>query len=324
MTDALPQPSATVHAGRRALRVKRMTWEAPGVVSIDLVAPDGAALPVWEAGAHIDLPLPGAPVRQYSLCGDPDDHATWRIAVREVAGGRVSGLVHKALRVGTLVEAEGPRNNFPLLPSPAYVFVAGGIGITPILPMLRAAKLAGARSTLLFCARHAADAPFLDAARGLAEVRLHSSAEGTRQDVAAALAAVQPGTIVYCCGPEALMTAVESAAAHWPEGSVRFEWFAPRSRPAGEEEGSFDAVCARAGRTIRVEAGASLLGALREAGFDLPSSCEQGGCGTCECRVLEGEVEHRDSILSASERAANEVMMACVSRAKGARLVLDL
>jgi ferredoxin-NADP reductase len=311
-------------SGRRPLRVKRMTWEAPGVVSVDLVAPDGAALPPWEPGAHLDLHLPGAPVRQYSLCGDPDERETWRIAVREIAGGRVSGLVHKALRVGAMVEAEGPRNNFPLVPSPSYLFIAGGIGITPILPMLRAAQLAGARSTLLFCARRSGDAPFLDAARSFAEVTLHCSAEGTRLDAAARLAEVQPGTMVYCCGPEALMTAVETAAAHWPDGAVRFEWFTPKSRPEGEEDGSFEVVCARASRTVRVEAGSSVLAALRDAGFDLPSSCEQGVCGTCECRVLEGEVEHRDSILSASERAANEAMMTCVSRAKGARLVLDL
>jgi ferredoxin-NADP reductase len=311
-------------SARRPLRVKRMTWEAPGVVSVDLVAPDGAALPAWEAGAHLDLHLPGAPVRQYSLCGDPDDRACWRIAVREVAGGRVSGLVHKALRVGALVEAEGPRNNFPLLPSPNYLFVAGGIGITPILPMLRAARRAGAKSTLLFCARRAEDTPFLAETRAMAEVAMHCSAEGTRLDVAEALTAARPDTMVYCCGPEALMTAVEAATAQWPEGSVRFEWFQPKSRPEGEEDGGFDVVCARAGRTIRVDAGTSVLNALREAGFDLQSSCEQGVCGTCECRVLEGEVDHRDSILSASERAANEVMMACVSRAKGARLVLDI
>ncbi|MGG5817729.1 PDR/VanB family oxidoreductase [Falsiroseomonas sp. HW251] len=309
---------------RRPLRVKRMTWEAPGVVSLDFVALDGAALPAWEAGAHLDLHLPGAPVRQYSLCGDPDDRTTWRIAVREVAGGRVSGLVHKALRVGALVEAEGPRNNFHLSPSPRYLFIAGGIGITPILPMLRAAQRAGAQATLLFCAKRTEEAPFLDTARGLADVTTHCSAEGTRLDVAARLAEVQPGTMVYCCGPEALMTAVEAAAARWPEGSVRFEWFQPKSRPEGEQDGGFDVVCARSGQTVRVDADTSVLAALRDAGLDLVSSCEQGVCGTCECRVLEGEVDHRDSILSASERAANDVMMACVSRAKGARLVLDI
>ena len=311
-------------SSRRPLRVKRMAWEAAGVVSVDLVAPDGAALPPWEAGAHIDLHLPAAPVRPYSLCGDPDDHATWRIAVREVPGGLVSGLVHKALRPGAMVEAEGPRNGFPLIPSPSYLFIAGGIGITPILPMLRAARRMGAQATLLFCAKRAEDAPFLDAARSLCKVVPHCSAEGTRLDVPARLAAVQPGTLLYCCGPEPLMKAVEAAAAHWPDGTLRFEWFAPKARPAGDGADAFDVICARSAMTLRVEAGTSVLSALRAAGLDLPSSCEQGVCGTCECRVLEGEVEHRDSILSASERAANAAMMTCVSRAKGARLVLDI
>lgn len=325
MPDALPQAEATAAATRRTLRVKRMTWEAPGVVSLDLVAPDDAALPAWEPGAHLDLHLPGAPVRQYSLCGDPAARGTWRIAVRDVEGGRVSALIHRALRPGALVEAAGPRNNFPLSPAPSYLFVAGGIGITPILPMLRAATLAGAPWTLLFCTRSAEEAPFLAEARALGgEVVLHASAEGTRLDVAARLAAPQPGTLVYCCGPERLMTAVEAATQAWPEGSVRFEWFAPKSRPEGEGADGFEVVCARSGLTVAVDANTSVLAALREAGLDLPSSCEQGVCGTCECRVLEGEVEHRDSILSAAERAANEVMMACVSRAKGARIVLDL
>jgi ferredoxin-NADP reductase len=324
MPDTLPQTAAKTATGRRALRVKRMSWEAPGVVSLDLVAPDGSALPAWEPGAHLDLHIPGAPVRQYSLSGDPAHRDTWRVAVREVAGGRVSGLVHKALRPGVLIEAEGPRNNFPLSPAARYLFVAGGIGITPILPMLRAARQAGAQATLLFCARSPAEAPFLAEARGLAEVVTHCPADGTRLDVAARLATPEADTLVYCCGPERLMTAVEQASAAWPEGSVRFEWFTARSRPEGEGSDGFELVCAQSGLTLHVAPGVSVLQALREAGLDRPSSCEQGVCGTCECRVLEGEVDHRDSILSASERAANDVMMTCVSRAKGARLVLDI
>jgi ferredoxin-NADP reductase len=309
---------------RRTLRVKRMGWEAPGVLSLDLVAPDGAALPPFEAGAHLDLHIPGAPVRQYSLCGDPAEQHAWRVAVREVEGGKTSPLIHRALRPGALIEAEGPRNNFPLLPAPNYLFIAGGIGITPILPMLRTATRAGARWTLLFCTPRAAEAPLLEEIRALpGEVVLHASAEGTRLDVAQRLATPMPETLVYCCGPERLMIAVEQATAQWPAGSVRFEWFTPRSRDHGDS-GGFELTLARSGRTIAVDAATSVLQALRGAGIDLPSSCEQGVCGTCECRVLEGEVDHRDSILSAAERAANDVMMACVSRARGARLVLDL
>ncbi|WP_170985233.1 PDR/VanB family oxidoreductase [Roseomonas sp. AR75] len=324
MPDTLPQSASIATTGRRPLRIRRMTWETPGVVSLDLVAPDGSALPAWEPGAHLDLHLPGAPVRQYSLCGDPAQRDTWRVAVREVAGGRVSGLVHKALRPGALVEAEGPRNNFPLVPAPRYLFVAGGIGITPILPMLRAAKQAGAQATLLFCARSAAEAPFLDEAREFTDVVTHCTDDGTRLDVAVRLATPEADTLVYCCGPERLMNAVEQASSAWPEGSVRFEWFTPRSRPEGEGSDGFEVVCAQSGLTLTVAPGVSVLQALRDAGLDRPSSCEQGVCGTCECRVLEGGVDHRDSILSASERAANDVMMTCVSRAKGARLVLDI
>lgn len=308
----------------RTLRVKRMGWEAPGVLSLELVSPDGSALPPFEPGAHLDLHLPGAPVRQYSLCGETDDTSCWRIAVREVEGGKASGLVHRALRPGALVQAAGPRNNFPLAPAARYLFVAGGIGITPILPMLRAASRAGAAWTLLFCTKRADEAPFLEEARAAGgEVVVHASAEGTRLDVAARLASPQPDTLVYCCGPERLMEAVEAATAAWPAGSVRFEWFAPRTQPTGEG-GAFELVLAQSGRSIAVDANTSVLEALRGAGIDMPSSCEQGVCGTCECRVVEGEVDHRDSILSSAERAANEVMMACVSRAKGARLVLDL
>jgi ferredoxin-NADP reductase len=310
---------------RLTLRLRRMGWEAPGVVSLELAAADGAELPGWEPGAHIDLHIPGAPVRQYSLCGDPAERRVWRVAVREVGGGRASGMVHRALRPGAMLEAAGPRNNFALLPAARYLFVAGGIGVTPLLPMMRAASRAGTPWTLLFCTRSTGEAPFLDEIRSLdGEVVLHCSAEGTRLDAAARLAAPQPGTLVYCCGPERLMTAVEEATRDWPEGAVRFEWFAPRSRADAGADGAFELLCARSGIRLQVPPGLPVLQALRGAGMDLPSSCEQGVCGTCECRVLEGEVEHRDSILSAAERASNEVMMACVSRARGARLVLDL
>ena len=311
--------------GPRTLRLHRLTWEAPGVLALDLTDPDGGALPAFTPGAHIDLHLPDGVVRQYSLCGDPAARHVWRIAVREVGGGRASSFVHRALRPGALLRAEGPRNNFPLLPAPNYLFVAGGIGITPILPMLRAAAEAGARRTLLFCARTTAEAPLLAAARAFGgDVRVHSAAEGTRLDVAAELAEPRPDTLLYCCGPARLMLAVEDAARGWPEGSVRFEWFAPRPQDDAGATGGFEVVCARAGLACTVPAGQSVLDTLLAAGLDVPFSCTQGVCGTCETRVLEGAVDHRDSILSAAERAANASMMICVSRARAARLVLDL
>jgi len=309
-------------AGTLTLRLRGLRWEAEGVFALELEAADGGALPRFDPGAHIDLLLPGLPPRQYSLCGDPADAARWRIGVRAVAGGRVSQLIHRALRPGALLEASTPRNNFPLLPSANYLFIAGGIGITPLLPMLREV---GPSGTLLFCAKTAADAPFLAEARATGgTVEVFASSEGQRLDIAQRLAAVPAETRLYCCGPERLMLAVEQAAAYWPQDRVHFEWFAARSRPEDEGSESFDLVCAQRGLTLSVAAGTSVLHALRGAGIDLPSSCEQGVCGTCECRVLEGDIDHRDSILSAAERAEGAVMMACVSRARGKRLVLDL
>jgi len=153
---------------------------------------------------------------------------------------------------------------------------------------------------------------------------LHSSEAGTRLDAAQRLRTVQKDTAVYCCGPESLMTAVEEATAAWPEGSVHFEWFTPRSRPSDETSGSFEVICQRSGLTLTVPPDKSIMTVLSEAGIDVPRSCEQGICGTCETRVISGDVDHRDSILSTSERAANQTMMICVSRARGSRLVLDI
>jgi len=285
-------------------------------------------LPSWTPGAHVDLRLPDGKTRQYSLCGDPADRARWTLAIkREEAGRGGSRWVHEGVRAGDVLLVSAPRNNFPLADSAGrHVLVAGGIGVTPLLPMMRAAAQAGRPWTLLFLARRAADAPLLREARAIpgGEVRVHASEEGSRLDVAAELAAPRPGTVLYCCGPEKLMLAVEAATAAWPEGTVRFEWFTPRSRPEGEGSGGFEITLAQRGVTLPVPPGRSVLDVLAEAGVDQPRSCEQGICGTCECRVLEGEVDHRDSILSAAERAANDVMMTCVSRAKSPRLVLDL
>ncbi len=306
------------------LRVRRLGWEAPGVISLELVSPDGAALPAYEPGAHVDLTLPDGTIRQYSLCGDPADTSCYRIAVREVAGGVASGTIHGRLPPGSLLTIGLPRNNFPLLPSLNYLFVAGGIGITPLLPMMRAAHAAGARWSLLFCTRRSADAPFLAEVLALGgTVSVHASEESSRLDVSV-LAEPRPDTLLYCCGPDRLMLAVEDATAAWPAGSVNFEWFRPRARSAADATGGFEVVCARSGMSLMVSPEKSVLQTLLLAGIDISSSCEQGVCGTCECRVLDGEVDHRDSILSAAEQASNRMMMTCVSRAKGARLVLDI
>ncbi len=316
----VPQAPATL-----PVRLRAMAWEADGVISLELAVADGNPLPPFEPGSHVDLHLPSGTMRQYSLCSDPADRSCYRVAIRAVSGGLSSQFVHRKLRPGEMLAISQPRNNFPLVEAKNYIFVAGGIGITPLLPMVRELSARKKPWTLLYCNRTDDAAPFLSELRALGgEVLLHSSSSGTRLDVTQRFGTVQPDTAVYCCGPERLMLAVEAATAGWPEGSVHFEWFAPRSRPADEASGNFEAVCQVSGVTVTVAAEQSLLEALNGAGIALPCSCQQGICGTCEVRVLAGEPDHRDSILSQAERAANETMMACVSRARSPRLVLDI
>jgi tetrachlorobenzoquinone reductase len=307
------------------VRLRAMTWEADGVISLQLAAPDGSELPPFEPGSHVDLHLPSGVMRQYSLCSDPTDRSCYRVAIREVGGGLSSQFVHNKLRPGQMLAVSRPRNNFPLVDVKNYIFVAGGIGITPLMPMMRELSARKKPWTLLYCNRNDDATPFLSEIRALGgEVSLHNTASGTRLDVAQRLGTVLEDTAIYCCGPERLMLAVEEATAGWPEGSVHFEWFSPRSRSSDEGAGSFEAVCQQSGITVTVPADKSLLEVLNDAGIDVPCSCQQGICGTCEVRVISGEVDHRDSILSSSERAANQNMMVCVSRASGPRLVLDI
>jgi ferredoxin-NADP reductase len=307
------------------VRVRSMRWEAPGVLSLDLTAPDLSPLPGFEPGAHIDLNLPSGVMRQYSLCCDHNDTSRYRIAIRSVSGGLSSQFIHRKLRPGELLTVSAPRNNFEFAGAENYLFIAGGIGITPLLPMMRRAAAMRKPWTLLFCNRSDDEAPFLDEIRALGgTIKLHSTAAGTRLDVAARLTNVEANTLVYCCGPEQLMLAVEAATAAWPEGSVRFEWFAPRSRPADEASGNFEIVCQASGVTLTVPPDKTVLATLNDAGIFVPCSCEQGICGTCEVRVLGGEVDHRDSIQSQAERAANQSMMVCVSRARSPQLLLEI
>jgi ferredoxin-NADP reductase len=303
-----------------------MRWEASGVMSLELSAVDGALLPSFEPGAHVDLRLPDGTLRQYSLCGDPTDRSHYRLGIRAVGGGLSSTFVHRKLRPGELVIVSAPRNNFPLEDAERYVFVAGGIGVTPLIPMMRQASAQRRPWTLLYCNKRDSDAPFLDEIRALGgNISLHSSEAGTRLDVKVQLAAVKTGAMIYCCGPERLMTAVEEATAAWPQDAVRFEWFAPRSQATEGASGSFEVVCNVSGLTLTVPEDRTVLDVLNDAGIEVPCSCQQGICGTCETRVVSGEVDHRDSILSSAERAANQTMMTCVSRAKaGSRLVLDI
>ncbi|MER8157246.1 PDR/VanB family oxidoreductase [Streptomyces sp. NPDC094472] len=312
------------------LLVARREEVASDVVALTLRHPTGRELPAWEPGAHLDLVLDPGPTRQYSLCGDPADRASWRIAVLRAPAGRGgSARVHDTLTEGSAVRVRGPRNHFALRPAARYLFIAGGIGITPLLPMTAAAEAAGADWRLLYGGRTRASMAFADqlAARYGGKVRLVPQDEEGLLDLAPYLdAPSDPGTLVYCCGPEPLLQAAEQACRAWPDRALRTERFQPRTDAAGAEPagGAFELVLTRSGLTLTVEPERSVLRTVEAAGVPVLYSCEEGTCGTCETDVVEGEVDHHDSVLTDEERASGETMMICVSRCRGPRLVLDL
>lgn len=310
------------------LRIAAIESPSDAVRVLHLADPAGADLPAWRPGAHIDLHL-GDAVRQYSLCGDPSDGARWSVAVlREAEGRGGSAYVHDKLAVGDLVRVRGPRNHFPLLSAARYVFIAGGIGITPLLPMIAAADAAGAAWRLAYGGRSRASMAFADDLRAQHgdRVTLYPQDEVGLLPLPDLLPEAEDGALVYCCGPTALLSAVEERCAGWPGGVLHTEHFSPKEALHSADDGSFEIELADTGLTLTVPPDSSILETVRAAGIDLLSSCEEGTCGTCETGVLDGVVDHRDSILTAAERDANDVMYVCVSRAAPgcARLILDL
>lgn len=294
---------------------------ADGVVALTLARPDGGRLPDWTPGAHVDLTLPSGATRQYSLCGDRWDPSSYRVAVlREPDGRGGSQYVHDVLSVGDEVGLGGPRNHFPLVPAARYRFVAGGIGVTPLLPMMAAAEMLGADRSLLYGGRRRASMAFLD----------ELPAEGTTvvpQDeagllpLASWLGTVDDDTVVYACGPGPLLDAVAGLV---PPDRLRTERFTVTEVAAPVREEPFTVELARSGTTLTVDASVSVLEAMRRAGATTLSSCERGTCGTCETTVLAGVPDHRDQVLADHERAAGDCMLPCVSRAASDHLVLDL
>ncbi len=312
------------------LLIRQMRWESDGVMSLLLEDADGGELPEWEPGAHLDLHLGGALTRQYSLCGESSNRRQWRIAVLlEPVGRGGSHAVHTTLHPGMVLDARGPRNNFALRPAGRYRFVAGGIGITPILAMVAHARAGGIPWSLLYGGRQRTSMAFVEEfaphSRPGGEVALHPQDEAGLLPLKEVFAEVEPDTLVYACGPEPLLGAVAEATAHWPEGSLVVERFSPVAQPEPTgDDAAFEVEAAVSGCTVTVEPGVSIVRALEAAGIFPETSCEEGICGTCETRVLAGVPEHRDSLLSDDEREAGETMMICVGRCRGDRLVLDL
>ena len=313
----------------RDLVVDARTELAAGVVALDLVGHNGRDLPAWTPGSHVDVVLGPGRERQYSLCGDRADRSRWRIAVlREPDGGGGSVELHDRVAVGDTLRVRGPRNHFPfeVTPGTRHRFVAGGIGITPLRAMVAEAAAAGADWTLDYAGRSRATMAFAAelAAVWPDRVRLHAADEGDRLDVAALLGTPRDDTAVHVCGPAKLIDAVSAATAGWPPQALHLERFEAREFGDPVWPGPFEVELALTGTEVTVEPGQSVLEAVTAAGAVVLSSCRVGTCGTCETPVLEGAVEHRDSVLTPAEQADSAVMMVCVSRAAGPRLVLDL
>lgn len=312
------------------LQILERKEASDGVVALTLGHPDGGQLPHWKAGAHIDVHIPNGElepfIRQYSLSSDSEERTTYRIGVlKEVSGRGGSAAVHETLMPGSRVTVSWPRNNFRLAPSPRYLFIAGGIGVTPILAMIQEAERAGADWQLVYGGRTRSSMAFVDELAVYGDrIAVLPQDEYGHLDLPGLLAEVRQDTLIYACGPEPLLRAAEEHAVHWPKDSLRLERFAPKAIERTLPDTAFEVEFADSGTVVAVGADETILEAAQKSGLPVISSCKTGTCGTCETRILSGNVDHRDSILTASEQEANESLMICVSRAAAGcpRLVL--
>lgn len=304
-------------AGKRRL--------TPDIWEFALAAADGAALPPFEPGAHIGVETPSGAMRQYSLVNDGRAPDRYVIALKREPDSRGgSRSMVEETEVGTALRADAPANGFALAEAQGYLLIAGGVGVAPILAMARRLDEEGRPFRLIYCARSAGEAAYLDEMRARFGGRLtvhHDGGDpGAFYDFWDDFA--EPADIrVYCCGPKPLMEEVRAVSGHWPEGRVRFEDFRPVEAVRPDDR-AFEIVLHRSGRTVAVPADLPILEALRGAGVAVPSSCESGVCGTCRTRLIAGAADHRDKVLTAEERA--DFIMPCVSRARSGALTLDL
>jgi len=310
-------------------RVHTLRYEAEGIISVELRPFGDTVFAPFEAGAHIDLHLPNGLVRSYSLLNSPDERDRYVVGIlrdRKSRGG--SEYVHAQLRVGMQLQISSPRNNFALDVNARHsVLVAGGIGITPIYCMFRQLLALGKSAQLIYCARSRQEAALMEALSGLdARVIYHFNDEkGVPPDLAHYLANQPADTHFYCCGPTPMLDAFESTCERLGYSHAHIERFAAAELPPSEDaQNSYSVELKKSGKTVNVEPGLNLLDALLQAGCDIEYSCREGVCGSCETKVLEGEIDHRDGVLTKAERTANKSMMVCVSGCKSRRLVLDM
>ncbi len=313
------------------LRIRSITYLAEAINGYELVDPRGRDLPRFAAGSHIAVRLGGGLLRDYSLCNDPAERRHYCIAVLRERDGEGSRRLHEAARVGDPVEVSLPRNNFPLAEDAVrHVFLAGGIGITPVMAMIAELRRRGADFLVHYCTRSPEATAFredLDLLAAQGRVRFHHDGGDPARglDIAALLREPQPGTHFYYCGPAGMMAAAAAAAAHWPAGRVHCEYFTgPAARPPEPltEDRPFRVRLASSGAEYEIPPGETIIEVLRRHDIAVKTSCELGYCGACLTRYRAGEPDHRDQILSAKDR--ERYVLICCSRAKSAVLELDL
>ena len=319
-SEATPPPAS--------LRLHCVTYGAEGVLLFDLRADDGRPLVRFTPGAHIDVEIPQGMRRSYSLLNDPSERHRYVIGVQKEAAGRGgSRWMHEHARVGASLAIHGPRNHFPLEEAAAHsVFIAGGIGITPIWSMIQRLRTLGRQWSLHYSCRSRATAALLEeliVSTDADQVALNfDDTSGTHLDLRAIVASAPDNSHFYCCGPAPMLNAFKAACEGLPQERVHLEYFGAAEAPA--TQGGFTVKLARKGVQVIVPTGRTILEALRSAGVAVPSSCEQGVCGICETRVLAGVPDHRDLVLTEAERAANQSVMICCSGARTPELTLDL
>lgn len=310
-----------------AVRVEAIAREAQGIVSFDLRPPGGGSLPAFTAGAHIDVLLPGGKVRSYSLVNPQEETHRYVIAVsRDAASRGGSRFMHEAVRAGDTLTIAAPRNNFPLAEAAEHsVLIAGGIGITPLWCMIQRLEVLGRSWELHYCARTRERAAFAEPLRALGgRARFTFDAEpgASMLDIARVVSGAPAHAHLYCCGPLPMLEAFERATAGRDPARVHVEYFSAKEAPS--VDGGFTVRLARSGMALDVPKGKTILDTLLDNGVDVPYSCLEGVCGTCEARVLEGTPDHRDLVLTREEKAANRSIMVCCSGSKSPTLVLDL
>ena len=312
-----------------SVRVAAKKAEAQDICSFELVEVSGRGLPAFSAGSHVDIHLGDGLTRQYSLCNDPAESHRYLIAVlRDPATRGGSLAMHDSVQVGDLLQISAPKNHFALAhDAQRHLLLAGGIGVTPILCMAERLAATGAEFEMHYCTRSLERTAFagrIAAAPFAPRVQLHfdDGPAGQRFDIAARLATPEPGTHLYVCGPKGFMDAVLASARQqgWPESQLHWEFFAAEVASKATDE-SFEVQVASSGRVVVVPKNQTVVQALAAAGIEVPTSCEQGVCGTC---IIEGIPDHKDLYFTPEEQAANDQFTPCCSRAKSARLVLDL